>query len=116
MPGPATLGAGCELVAQPNVGEGAAHHHFVVAATRTIGIEVDRLDTLRTQVICRRTVRRDAAGRRDVIGGHGIAKQGQHASATDAADRLRIERHARKVGWIPHVGRVGIPGVNLTLG
>ena len=28
------LGAGCELVAQPDVGEGAADHHFVVAAGR----------------------------------------------------------------------------------
>ena len=34
---------GHELVAQADVGEGAAHHDFVVAAARAVGVEVHRL-------------------------------------------------------------------------
>ena len=50
MDGPAALGAGRELIAQANIGERAAHHHFVIAATRAIGIEILRLDAVRDQI------------------------------------------------------------------
>ena len=40
--GDAALGAGRELVAQAHVGEGAAHHDFVIAAARAVGVEVGR--------------------------------------------------------------------------
>jgi len=40
--GDAALGAWRELVAQADVSEGAADHHFVIAAARAIGIEIRR--------------------------------------------------------------------------
>ena len=54
MRGPAALGSGSELVAEPDVRERAAHHHFVVAATRAVGVEVRRLHALLDEVTCRR--------------------------------------------------------------
>ena len=42
----AAFGAGRELVAQADVGEGAAHHDFVVAAARAVGVEVGGLDAV----------------------------------------------------------------------
>jgi len=35
----AAFRAGCELVAQADVGEGAADHDFVIAATRAVGVK-----------------------------------------------------------------------------
>src|SRR5689334_6530752 len=37
---PPTLLATGQLVAEPNVGERAAHHHFMIAAARAVGVEV----------------------------------------------------------------------------
>ena len=61
--GPAAFGAGGELVAQTNVGERAAHHHFVVAAARAVGIEIGRLDAERDQDIFRPDCRRECCRR-----------------------------------------------------
>src|SRR5438309_4101502 len=33
------LGAGCQQVLEAHVGEGAAHHHLVVAAARAVGVD-----------------------------------------------------------------------------
>ena len=46
----------------------------------------------------------------------GIAEQGEHAGAADIANRIGIECHAHEIGRISHVSRVGIPGIDLTLG
>ena len=35
-----------QLVAEPNVGERASHHHLVVAATGPVGVEIDRSHTV----------------------------------------------------------------------
>src|SRR5437763_15510320 len=53
---PRALGPGCELVAEPDVGERAAHHHFVVPATGTVGIELTRRDAMLLQVAPRRRI------------------------------------------------------------
>ena len=42
----APFGAGQQQITQPDVGEGAAHHDLVVAATRAVLIEIGRLHTL----------------------------------------------------------------------
>jgi hypothetical protein len=46
----AAFGAGRELVAQAHVGEGAAHHDFVVAAARAVAVEVGGLDAVLGEV------------------------------------------------------------------
>ena len=79
--GPAAFGAGSHLIAQANVGEGSAHHHFMIAAARAVGIEVAGLDAERHQVLRGGAVLRDVAGGGNVIGGDGIAQHGQHAQA-----------------------------------
>ena len=48
----AALGAGRQLVAQPDVGERAADHHLVVAAARAVGVEVPLLDAVLGEVAC----------------------------------------------------------------
>ena len=50
----AALDAGHQQVAQADVGEGAAHHHLVVAAARAVRVEVLRLHALLDEVTCRR--------------------------------------------------------------
>ena len=79
MRGPAALGSRRHLVAQADIGEGPAHHHFMIAAPRAVGIEIARLHAQRHQVCARGAVLGDIAGRRNVIGGDGIAQHRQHA-------------------------------------
>ena len=52
-PGDAALGAGRQLVAQPDVGERAADHHLVVAAAGAVGVEVPALDAVLGAGSCR---------------------------------------------------------------
>ena len=81
--GHAALGARRELVAQPHVGERAAHHHLVVAAPRAVGVEVPPLDAVLEQVAPGGRVLLDRAGGRDVVGGDAVAQQRQRARAAD---------------------------------
>ena len=78
--GPAAFGSGRELVAQPDIGERSAHHHFMVAAARAVGIEIAGLDAVRDQEFSGRAVGGNIAGGRDVIGGDGIAEHREHAN------------------------------------
>ena len=50
MNGPAAFGAGGKLVAETNVGESAAHHDFVIAATSAVGVELMGLDAMGDEV------------------------------------------------------------------
>ncbi len=105
-----------ELVAQTHVGEGAAHHHFVIAAPRSVGVEVRRLHAVCDQVLSRRAGRLDGAGRRDVIGGHAVAEVAEHARAGDVLHRSRVSRHVLEVRRILHVGGLLVPREGLALG
>ena len=105
-----------ELVAQADVGEGAAHHHFVIAAARSVGVEVDRLDAMRDEVLAGRAGRLDGAGRRDVIGGHAVAEIAEHARAGDVLHRSRVSRHVVEVRRVLHVGGLLVPGEGFALG
>ena len=51
--GEAALGARRQAVADADVGEGAAHHHLVVAAARAVGVEVLRPHAVREQPAAR---------------------------------------------------------------
>ena len=72
-----------EQVAQPDVGERAAHHHLVVAAARAVGVEVLLLHAVLDEVPGAGRVLLDRARGRDVVGRHGVAEQGEHARALD---------------------------------
>jgi len=62
MPGVSAFAMRREFVAQTHVGKRAAHHHFVIAAARPIGIEVRRRDAVRNQILPRRAVVLDRTG------------------------------------------------------
>ena len=53
VPGPAALGTGRQLVANADVGERAAMHDSVVAASRTVAVEVAGVDAVFDQVPAR---------------------------------------------------------------
>src|SRR5262249_49317801 len=108
--------AGHQLVTQPDVGERAADHHLVVAAPRTVGVEVLTFHAMRGQVRPGRRVGLDRAGGGDVVGGHRVAELGQHAGALDVRDRLGLGRQAVEVRRLAYVGRVGVPGEDVALG
>src|SRR5215472_5601230 len=116
MDGDTTLDAGDHEVAQPDVGEGATHHHFVVAAPRPVRIKVLRLNTLLDEVARSRAALRDVAGGRDVIGSHRIAEYGEHTRAAHVGERLELHGHAVEVGRILDVGGLLVPGVTLPCG
>ena len=114
--GEAALGAGRELVAQPDVGERAADHHLVVAAARAVGVEVALLDAVLGEVPARGRVLLDRAGRADVVGGHRVAELEQHPRALDVGDGLGLVGHAVEVRGLADVGRLGVPGERVAVG
>src|SRR5690606_20457346 len=107
--GVAALGAGRDLVAQPDVGERAADHHLVVAAPRPVRVEVLDLDPVLAQVVGGGRADLDRAGRGDVVGGGGVADLDQHPGAGDVGDGLGLARHAVEVRGLADVGGVGVP-------
>ena len=104
------------LVANTDVGEGAAHHHFVVAAPRTVGVEVPRLHALLAQVAPGRAVGLDVAGWRDMVGGHRVAQQGQDACALYVADFRRRAADVVEERRVLDVGGGVLPGIGGGLG
>ncbi len=111
-----TLGVRREQVLEAHVGECAAHHHFVIAATRAVRVEVDRLDAMRDQVLPGGERFADRSGGRDVVGGDAVAQKAQHPRAANVGDRLGLYRHAVEVGCAPDVRGSGLPGEAVALG
>src|SRR5205807_22611 len=66
-----------ELIAQADVAKRAAHQDFMVTAPRSVAVELAPLDALRYQVAAGRAVRRDAAGRGDVISRDRVGQDGE---------------------------------------
>ncbi len=76
------IGRGCNHeVLDAHVGEGAAHHHIVVAAARAVAVEVGLLHTVLHQPLAGGRAGLDGASGRDMVGGDGIAKQ-RHDAGT----------------------------------
>ena len=59
----AALDAVQHLVLDADVGKRAAHHHLVVAAPGTVGVEVDRADLVFGEILACRAFRLDRTGR-----------------------------------------------------
>src|SRR5262249_35008975 len=70
------------------VGERPAHNHLVIAARRAVGVEVVRSDTVGREVLPRRAVLPDRAGRRDMVGGDRIEEKAEDAGVDDIGHRL----------------------------
>src|SRR5690606_41502285 len=63
------------------VGERAAHHDFVIAAPRSVTVEIGLHHAMSQEPLSGGRIFHDRAGRRNVIGRHGIAEDGQRACA-----------------------------------
>ena len=88
----AALGAGRELVAQPHVGERAAHHHLVVAAARAVRVEVARLDA----VLDRATARPGCRARMLPAGEMWSVVTLSPSSASTRAPSMSADRRGRR--------------------
>ena len=75
------------LVLDADVGEGAAHHHLVIAAPRAVLVEVLRPHLMVAQVFAGRAFFLDRAGRRDVVGRDRVEEQAEDARIDDVLDR-----------------------------
>src|SRR2546429_6084561 len=78
-----------ELIAQPDVGEGAPYHHLVVAAPRPVAVELGALDAMLNQVAPCGAVRGDAPGGGDVVSGNRVPQDDQRPSSDDLGQGLR---------------------------
>src|SRR6202035_1696852 len=76
-----------EFVAQTEVGEGATDHDLVIAAARSVGVEVGGLDAFLLQIFSGGTIFLDRSGGGDVVGGDAVAEDGEHARVPDVFDR-----------------------------
>ena len=74
-------------VAQADVGERAAHHDLVLAASGAVRVELQRTDAVGLQPLSGGRCRRDRSGRRDVVGRDRVAKDRQDARVHDVAHR-----------------------------
>ena len=105
-----------EVVLEPDVGERAAHHHFVIAAARAVGVEILALHAERREPLPRRALLGDRAGRGDVVRGDRIAEHPQHARVAHRMDPGRGHRHAGEVRRMLHVGGSLVPCVAASRG
>ena len=108
--GVAAFFAAQHQVLDADVGEGAAHHHVVVAAARAVAVEVGRLHAATLQELAGRRAGLDVAGRADVVGGDRIAEQAHDAGVVDVGDGADVHLHAVEVGRVLDVGGGLVPG------
>ncbi len=102
------------VVADADIGEGAAHHHFVVATTCAVLVEVGNADTMLGEISTGRRCRLDRTGRRNMVGGDLVAEETENARALDVLETRARLAHAHEVGWVLDIGRVVVPGIGLT--
>src|SRR5471030_1551504 len=112
-----TVGLGRDhAVLDTHVGEGAAHHDLVVAATRAVGVEVGLQHAVGQQPFTGRAVFLDRTGWRDVVGGDRVAEHDQRARAGDAGGgRFLHHLEAVEERRLGDVGR-GRPVVDIAFG
>ena len=105
------------LVADTDVGEGAAHHDFVVAAPRAVAVEIlpgapgAPAGSRRPATVLRMMPAGD-----DVVGRDAVAQFREDARARDVADRRRLHRDALEIGRVLHVGRAVGPAIGVAAG
>src|SRR5205085_7297937 len=100
----AAFGSRHQKVLDADVGEGAAHHHLMVAATRAVRVEVLLLDAAQEQVASGGRGRLDSPGGRDVVGRDGVAEDCERARAEYVAEAAGLHAEALEVGRLLYVG------------
>ena len=107
--GIAALDAVQHFVLDADVGECAAHHHLVVAATRPVRVEFAHRNLTFHQILTGRRAFLERPGRRDVVGGDHVTQNRQHFGVLDVADRARFLAHVLEIGRVLHIGRLRRP-------
>ena len=77
-------------VSEPDIGEGAAHHDFVVTAPRPIRVELERRHVVCLKPFAGGGPGRDRPGGGDVVGGHRVAQEREDAGVFDRRDRVGL--------------------------
>src|SRR5690606_30869337 len=103
------------VVADPDVGEGSAHHDLMVAAAGAVLVEVGNADPAIHEVLAGRRGRLDGARRRNMVGGDLVAEQPEYARAPYVFGLARGFAHALEVRRVLHIGRGVVPGIGLAL-
>ncbi len=81
----------------------------MVTAPGTVGVEVDRLHVVALQVMARRAVGLDGAGRGDVVGGHRVAEHRQDAGVLDRLHIVQLGGQAVEERRVLDVGGFAVP-------
>ena len=102
--GDAAFDIGRDLVADADVGKGATHHHFMIAAPGTVGIEIALRHLPLGQELTGWGGFADIACRADMVGGDAVAEDGQDPSLDNVGDRIWRHRQALEVGRVLHIG------------
>ena len=98
MHGPTAFGTGRELVAQADVGEGSAHHDFMITAASAVGVEFVRLHAVGDQVFSGGRIDGDGPGGRDMVSGNAVAEDGQNAGTVNVREGGGIFGHVFEIG------------------
>ena len=96
-------------VLDADIGEGAAHHHFMVAAPRAVLVEVRLAHLALGQPLASRRGQLDGACRRDVVGGDLVAEERENARIDNVLDGIGGHGHALEIGRMLHIGGVHAP-------
>src|ERR1035437_49651 len=110
-----SLAARDQEVLEADVRERAAHHDLVVAAAGAVGVEVRRRDSVLDEVLRGRGVLRDVAGRRDVVGRHGVPEHDEAAGAREVLQGRGHLGNVREEGRLPPIRRGTLPEVRPAL-
>ena len=93
-----------EVIVQADVAESSAHHHFVIATSRAIGVEIALIYPMLDQVLARRATGREATCRRDMVRRDGVIKHCQYTCLMDVLYRLRLDGHVLEKWRLLYVG------------
>src|SRR6185312_15413086 len=96
--------------------EGAANHDLVIAAPRTIAVEIGGLHSMLGQVLAGRTVTLNGTRRRDVVSRNAVAQKREHPRSVDVLHRLGLRAHAVEVRSLTDVGRIPLPSIGVAFG
>ncbi|MNV39210.1 hypothetical protein D3C71_1307820 [compost metagenome] len=101
------------VVADADIGEGAAHHHFMVATARAVLVEVGHGNAVLRQIGASRRSSLDRTGRRNMVGGDLVAEETEDARALDVLEAGALFAHADEIGRVLNIGGLVVPGIGL---
>ena len=107
------VGGHVHEVLDADVGERAAHHHFMVAATRAVLVKISLAHLTISQPATGGRGELDGAGRRDVVGRDLVAEQRQNAGVLHVLHGRGSEAHVLEIGRVLDVGGGHVPLVGL---